>query len=51
MTPIPLTAVRRLAVLLAVVLRARLVAYEDAGHGFMFQKRIDFLRRMDRFLG
>ncbi len=31
--------------------RARLVAYEDAGHAFMFQKRIDFLRRMDRFLG
>jgi pimeloyl-ACP methyl ester carboxylesterase len=31
--------------------RGRLIAYEDSGHAFMFQKRLDFLRRLDRFLG
>jgi pimeloyl-ACP methyl ester carboxylesterase len=31
--------------------RARLVVYRDASHGFFLQKRRDFLRRVDRFLG
>jgi pimeloyl-ACP methyl ester carboxylesterase len=31
--------------------RARLVQYEDSSHGFFLQKRLDFLRRVDRFLG
>ena len=31
--------------------RARLVMYDDASHMFFAQKRIDFLRRLDRFLG
>ncbi|HEV2812929.1 MAG TPA: alpha/beta hydrolase [Solirubrobacteraceae bacterium] len=31
--------------------RARLVVYRDASHAFFLQKRIDFLRRLDRFLG
>lgn len=31
--------------------RARLLVYRDASHMFFVQKRIVFLRRMDRFLG
>jgi pimeloyl-ACP methyl ester carboxylesterase len=34
-----------------VIPRARRVIYDDASHGFFYQHRRDFLKRVDRFLG
>jgi pimeloyl-ACP methyl ester carboxylesterase len=34
-----------------VIPGARRVIYQDASHGFFYQHRKDFLRRLDRFLG
>ena len=45
---LPVANQRRIARLIP---GAKLVVYKDAAHAFFLQKRHDFLRRLDRFLG